>query len=224
MRTLVDYYVHPLSEEAIEAQADEWRARAVKALGYEYFNIVDFIRQVLRKSLKKGEQLRIKFMPADSPGPPAKVSFRPSLTLWVRVDVWAAAEKGDPLARYILAHECGHLILHSNEAKGFSDESGQRIPDSDRERSAEWQADEFANDFLAPIQIVERLRDVHQVVVRCGVPREIASQRLADVVAYWEWKSRPFGMDCDACFGCDTHHISSRVRCRTCGRVSAAFL
>lgn len=219
-----DYYVRHLGEDDIERVAHEWRARAIEYFRYDYFDVVEFIRKVLRGQLRKKDKLRIRFLPTDSPGPPARVSFRP-LTLWVRVDIWSGArDNHDALSRYILAHECGHLILHDHDAKGFSGENGERIPQSDQERSAEWQADRFADHFLAPIEVVERLSTGGVAVERCGVPLEVALRRLGSVAQHWERWSKPCGMDCSRCYGCDTHRISNRIRCRTCGQVETVLL
>lgn len=219
-----DYWVRSMSEDQIADVADEWHNLALDTLGYEYFNIVEFIKKVLQKQLRRRDPLEIKFLPSDDPGPPARVSFKP-LVLWVRVDIWAAArERDDPVARYILAHECGHVVLHDHDAKGFSDDPDQRIPENAQMRSAEWQADTFADHLLMPTSIVERCRNDEAVTRRCGVELARAGGRRRAVRTFWQRHGSSYLDRCDRCLGYNTLRIGPRVRCETCDQLVGATL
>jgi Zn-dependent peptidase ImmA (M78 family) len=213
-----DHWVKPLDEQSIEKIASGWRDLAKEFFEFDYFNIVDFVNKVFQRRFYRGERLRLKFMERSAVNP-AKVSYMP-LTLHVRVDVWAAARADEPWARYVIAHECGHVVLHDHEAKGYSTPNAKRLPPEEFERSAEWQADRFADFLLAPTMIVDRQRAARAAAVRCGIPNEVAERRFAEVTVYWQENATLHDLSpCDECYGYEAFRIGSRVRCR-CGKVS----
>lgn len=191
--------------------------------GGEYFNIVDFVHEAFQRRRHRDQRLTIKFMDRAAAGPPATVTFQP-LTLHIRVDVWEAARKDEPWARYIVAHECGHLILHDHSAKGFSSPDSKRLPTEDQVRSAEWQADKLADFLLAPTVISERQSDAHELGIRCGVPLDIAQRRIAKVRDLWSTTATLHDIEqCDQCFGFEGYRLESRIRC-ACGKISRIAL
>lgn len=212
----VDYYVRLRDEDELVDRARRWRREAELVLSGDYFNMVDFVKKVLQRDLVKRDPLEIAFLPKDAAGPVAKVSFEP-FRLSVNVLTWAAARAGDHFARYVLAHETGHVVLHDNTAKGFSEATTERIPASNRISSAEWQADVFADHLLAPLHIVSRYRNAEEVAIRCGVPTYVAIRQLERVPAYWEREGQPYGCEpCENCLSYDTWVLDGRVRCRSC--------
>jgi len=213
----IDYYVRTLSEEQVVESALAWRRRAEQVLGDDYFGMVDFLKGVLQKDLRSKDPLKIDFTDRDASGPIAKVGFRP-LKLTVNPVLFERARNSDPVARYVLAHECGHVVLHDHHAKGFSGSSSGRIPLSNREQSAEWQADKFADHLLAPLKIVSRYKRSDEIVIRCGVPIEVAERQLELVDAYLKRHGKAYGESCSGCYGCDTWMVDGRVHCRSCGQ------
>lgn len=214
-----DYYVRSRSEEEIAGIAQQWRAKAERILGDDFFNMVDFVKLVLQSELRPYDPLTIAFLEKGAGSPVAKVSFKP-LTLSVNVTTWAGARASDEADRYVLAHESGHVVMHDNEAKGFSGDTAERIPASNREQSAEWQADVFADHLLAPLHIVSRYKLAHEVAIRCGVPISVAERQLEQVAGYWESGS-PYGDACEHCNSYDTWIMTNSVRCRSCGKKNA---
>src|SRR4051812_28973909 len=106
---LRDHKVCFRREESIESAAFDCRCKAANQ-NDALFNIVTFIEAVLPAELKrlgKG-RLEIKFDVNDGDDPPAYVTHNPPV-LHVHPDVWELAKLGEPEARYILAHEVGHL-------------------------------------------------------------------------------------------------------------------
>jgi hypothetical protein len=218
-----DYWVQPLDERSIEGIANEWRALAHELFGGDFFNVVDFVNKVFQRRHHRGQRLAIKFMAKDHPGPPAKVSYGP-LVLHVRVDVWEAARNGEAWARYIIAHECGHIVLHDHTAKGFSTPTAQRLPPAERLRSAEWQADKFADYLLAPTLVIERQNTVWEAAVRCGIPHDVAERRVTEVDNYWKAEACLHDTEeCSKCHGYEGRRIGARIRC-LCGSMSAMAL
>jgi len=141
-----------------------------------YFDIVDFVERVLRPEARRPFNLNlIKTALGETP---AYVDFNP-LTLHVDDEVWQDARDGDPMARFIIAHEIGHLILHDHRAKAFSNDPAERIQYAQPEYSTEWQAHTFAYYFLVPDRIAAAFNDIHQLAAACGITKEIARERIA---------------------------------------------
>lgn len=178
-----DYKVLFRREESIEQIALKCRRFA----GIEndgYFNIVVFVEEALRlilERLNKGV-LNICFFDAGPDDDPAYVEFVPRMTLSVDKEIWQLARMGDPLARFIAAHEIGHLVLHDHDAKAFSNDPASQISfESMNEYSAEWQANTFAPYFLLPTHIVESIGDARRLAQLCSVSLKLATDRLSQV-------------------------------------------
>ncbi|SFC64096.1 ImmA/IrrE family metallo-endopeptidase [Devosia psychrophila] len=187
--------------------------------------MVHFIRSVIQPEVGKSEKLLINVQPNGTAGPPAKVTFDP-LTLHVRASTWRIAEfQNSPLERYILGHECGHILLHDGRAKGFSSDPASRVSSVEKFRSAEWQADRFADFLLMPTIVAERYSSAHQLGIRAGVPEQMAKERLSQIEQYWRLYGRPYGLDyCTNCFCSDTARIGSRTKCKSCGIIGTLEL
>ncbi len=120
----------------------------------------------------------------DSELPGAEAKFNPAAaTIRVRESVYLKAVEGHPRHRFTLAHEFGHMLTLAE------------IPDDDpragffRRESAvpskayydpEWQACEFAADFLAPVPMVAGLAPA-EISERFGVSRTVARRQLGKV-------------------------------------------
>lgn len=114
---------------------------------------------------------------AEAKANPATESIR------VRESVYLAAVDGNPRSRFTLAHEFGHLLTLSeipdNDPRaGFFRK--ERAAPSKRYLDPEWQADEFAADFLAPVPMVRGLGDA-EVAESFGVSLTVARRQLAKV-------------------------------------------
>lgn len=80
--------------------------------------------------------------------------------------------RSDNRARMTVAHELGHLLLHS----------GQRVfhfsePMNDNRFDPEWQADQFAAALLMPREAFSRMRTVKQAMKTFGVSKAAAIRR-----------------------------------------------
>lgn len=94
----------------------------------------------------------------------------------VRASVYDAACKGHTWARKIMAHELGHYIYHDARRIAYAcAEPGAQIP---KEFMPEYQADVFANELLAPINLIRGMNP-HAISQRCGVPLSLAKGQLA---------------------------------------------
>jgi hypothetical protein len=211
-----DYHVRFVREDEIARIASEWRrVGGINNVGY--FNIVDFIENILSRKLspKKGAlSIKISHLPDNLY--PAYVTFEPT-TLHVDSDVWNLAKLGEPEARYILAHEIGHIVLHDHNAKPFSNDPSLIISFAQLEHSAEWQANTFARYFLVPDHIIRAFDDLDRLIVSCGVPRALAEERIS-MIQNTDRKHRMFEGDvCPKCGNFTLVRNGTCLKCETCG-------
>lgn len=143
----------------------------------------DFVERLSAKGLKIGP-LIIRFFdmrPGDDPGyvefddHPINKTSQTITTLNIDRGIWEDAKLGEPIARYIIAHEVGHVLLHDKDAKAFSDDPKKYVSYSRLEYSAEWQANTFADYFLAPTHIVASIDNLNSLVGSCAVTSELGS-------------------------------------------------
>ena len=83
----------------------------------------------------------------------AFVTYEP-LVLHVDSDIWEEANFGEPMARFILAHEIGHVVMHAHYRQAFSFDEERGIKFVQPEERAETQAHWFAAKFLVPARLI----------------------------------------------------------------------
>ena len=176
---LDDYYVEFRSEEKLASFALEWRREAGNE-NFARFNIVRFVEDVLLKKLTR-RRFGIKFFDAADGEKQGYVTFNPR-TLHIDREVWRLADLGEPEARFIVAHEVGHIILHDHEAKAFSSDPSLRIKFGEPEHSAEWQANTFAYHFLLPSHLVAGFKaGARELAASAQVSEHLAMERQQSV-------------------------------------------
>jgi Zn-dependent peptidase ImmA (M78 family) len=93
-------------------------------------------------------------------------------TIKISESCYEAARRGESRYEFTLAHELGHLLLHTGrpvqlargtKVKAFVD--------------AEWQADTFAGAFLMPADEVRRCGSTSEIMRKFGVSRQAAEVR-----------------------------------------------
>jgi hypothetical protein len=213
-----------LRDHKVDFRREETIERAALILRQEtgvqylpFFNIVEFVKGPLRRYLeKKGRSLKIEFFDKLGDEDPAYVTFDNIIVLHVDNEVWELADIGDPTARFIIAHEIGHILLHNHFAKAFSNSPEDRIKFAEKEYSAEWQANTFASYFLLPTHIVVEFDIVEELIRSCGVTRQDATDRTNTVHAV---RSRAAIYDGEACLTCGNFtlvRIGTGSHCLTC--------
>lgn len=104
---------------------------------------------------------------------------------------YAALHAGEPRALFTLCHECGHLVLHTEElitrATDGVDPSLNRQKTHPIYRDTEWQSDWFAGAFIAPVADIIALHDrigfltASDVARSFGLSKRAAAVRLHNV-------------------------------------------
>jgi hypothetical protein len=224
----LDHHVRFRSEVLISEVAAALRSAADTSR--PYFNIVNYLNRLMTGRRGTKDQIEFDKYPRDYPDPSshASVTFGP-LTLHVAEDIWSKAREDDPFARFVLAHELGHISLHRFDEHKFSSDPTRRISFAEKEHSAEWQADTFALHFLMPDHLVSRLRAPDVLEAACMVPLHWARERikmfdshkkvLAPQITQKKVHAPQFTGDC--CTSCGNFTLLPDGSCTKCDRCGA---
>lgn len=221
MKIRNDHYVRWRDYPSINTIAKELRVRAGLSDCWS-FSVTDFIIKFLKPQLNEIEAFEIKLFNMRQNESPARVTYNP-LILWVNIKTWKHAELGYSYAKYILAHEIGHIILHNHDAKAFSDDPRSWIKSSKNERSAEWQANTFADCFLVSDNALSQLDGIDSVATACKVSKVMAGRRIAafghneEGNAFYQENEH---LNAGGCIHCGNHSVELNgkvFRCQTCG-------
>jgi hypothetical protein len=143
------------------------------------FNIKAAIDRLVGKEIGKDRRLFIiDFVQSEEIGGPAEVVHSPT-TIRLRVDpeIYETAGYGDPNSRYILAHELAHVLMHDHHALRFSDDRSVRLKPFEKEVSAEWQAEAFADRLLIPDVLLSVYETADHLAAACSAPLHVAERR-----------------------------------------------
>jgi Zn-dependent peptidase ImmA (M78 family) len=97
----------------------------------------------------------------------------------IRTDIYDAARNGDLRAQFTLAHELGHLILHTGIDKYAS--FARSGVDHKIYEDSEWQADTFASEFLMPFDEAIKCKSANEIFNRFGVSITAAEVRFRKI-------------------------------------------
>jgi predicted metalloprotease len=210
-----DHRVPIKSRETIAKIAMAWWTAADRR-GHA-FNICDFVLGILSKRFTSKGCLQIEFYDRCKNDDPAYVTFKP-LTLHVDRKIWKLAGDGEAYARYIVAHEIGHIVLHDEFAVAFSDEEAAQLKYLQDEESGEWQANVFAGYFLAPDHIALKLQDADVLAGLCVITDELAAKRLSEAKNSKAILNPTYeGEMCGGCGNFTLARNGNTTKCDTCG-------
>jgi Zn-dependent peptidase ImmA (M78 family) len=147
--------------------------RKFGVLSNPYFDIVKLIETGMSDKLRMFdiEYLLI----AEMPDKYAEVTTCGKV-LRIRQDTYVNACAGRGQARFTLAHELGHLILHCGKTGVYALASGQKVPGYS---DSEAQANFFAATLLMPSKFFSKQDSVQSVMHRHGVSASAARNRLS---------------------------------------------
>lgn len=102
-------------------------------------------------------------------------SARPDVgEISLREDVYHALHRHEHRARFTFPHEIGHLFLHRGIALGRSTATSAHRPCED----SEWQADSFAAEFMAPVELVQKhCKRASDIMKNFGISMDAAITR-----------------------------------------------
>lgn len=168
-----DYKVRFRSYDNVADLARQMRIR-LGIDNYYTFNIVRQIRNLKGVDFGIHGQLGIELFVDRSDK--AYVTFDP-LVLHVNHDIWEEAELGEPKARFILAHELGHILMHRHYRQEFAETSEFYLKAFPPEEKAETQANWFAAAFLAPDHLARNCASKSDLCLNFDYPRDFISEK-----------------------------------------------
>jgi predicted SprT family Zn-dependent metalloprotease len=201
-----DYKVCP--RDRLELQRSAEKLRGILQEGANSgFDVVNYARTLAQKEILKTGKLNIQFYKASSKDSPAYVTYNPT-TLHVDYVTWQEADGGVPDARFIIAHELGHIVLHDHYAQPFSGIKKDWIQ-FDQE-SAEWQANVFAEYFLISDVELKTYMSLFELGMHCSVDKSVATRRV-------QAKYKACGYSCPECRADSVIQIGITQKCFECG-------
>jgi hypothetical protein len=214
-----DHKVRYLTREYIASVALSWWVIADRR--GNSFNICKFVLEVLAKRLRSKGQLQIKFYNSEELPERACVTFDP-LTLHIVKKIWEDADLGEPYARFILAHEIGHIVLHDRFAVAFSDDHEAVLNFVEKEESGESQANVFADYFLVPDHIAIKLKEPDLIAGLCLVADDVAVRRQREATSTRHVLMPQYeGETCGECGNFSLVRNGTCMKCDTCGSTTA---
>jgi IrrE N-terminal-like domain len=210
-----DYQVRIIDREGIAKIAMSWWLLATK--NGHGFNICKFVTDVLSKRLRGKGVLKLEFYSFEDLPERACVTFNP-LTLHIVKNIWRDADMGRPYARFIVAHEIGHIVLHDEFAVAFSDDKAAQLKYVQDEESGEWQANTFADHFLVPNHVARKLKESDLVAGLCVVDDSVAERRIRDLATVKTILAPSYeGEMCSECGNFTLLRNGCSMNCDTCG-------
>lgn len=175
--------VEPLSGRKIEFKARTWLAMldADALRGTKPVDVIEVL-ELLQDHL--GYDLSVTNLP-----PNIEARVWPNKLIEISEETYRCAVSGEFRARFTLAHECAHALLHCKQIQAMI-ESGQKLTLNRRSsvpafRDPEWQANTFASAFLMPLNALKlfgnRVFDPRFLSSKFGVSVPAAEVRIKNV-------------------------------------------
>lgn len=165
------YIAEPLSRRRIRAITYELR-KILDLKNEVYFPVIPIIELILPKVL---EGFTFEIVDMDELPNEYAVTYPEENKILIREDVYERAIEGIPRDRFTIAHEIGHLILHTDNRIALAREDAEvKIPPY---KNPEWQANTFAAELLAPPHIIKDW-DAQTIAIECGVSEIVGKIQL----------------------------------------------
>jgi hypothetical protein len=159
------------------------QVRKVASTLHEVFSLntnesIDVISLIDIDIPKKLEGFHYEVVPDKEMGNYAGLYYPAEMKMELKESVYDGACSGNGQDKFTIAHEIGHMILHSDEvalAKTTSDSKPRIFEDS------EWQADQFAAELLMPFNEVVSLNSPEEIQEKFKVSAQAARVRFEKV-------------------------------------------
>ena len=166
--------VPPASTHSIRNVANE--IRKLFGLSFQKIDMIRFVEFVLPEALS---DFHYQILPENEMGEDEARTYPDKSFMEIREDVYLAATNGDRRAQFTLAHELGHLILHSGIDKQLS--FARSGTEHKIYEDSEWQADTFASEFLMPFDAAVKCKNAEEIYDEFGVSISAAEVRFRKI-------------------------------------------
>ncbi|MBW4706166.1 ImmA/IrrE family metallo-endopeptidase [Roseobacter sp. YSTF-M11] len=170
-----DYRVQPMSWPSVDAVADKVR-EYFRHQDEPQFPILDVLEKALPQLAQAEDNFSFQVGTVTEMGSAEGFTCPRGSFIRVREDVYDEALGGGHRARFTLAHEFGHYLLHTGQNQPFERAMpGQKLRAFE---SAEKQADRFAGTLLMPKGLITIFDTPETVSFKFGVSKAAATVRL----------------------------------------------
>lgn len=164
--------VAPLSRKEITARA--WKLRIMFAWTDIFEAPLEFFQE---RMLQIDESFYMGAKSIEEMGDREGITVPCEHAIYLRDDVFDAFDRNENRARFTVAHECGHYILHSNQLNGMARKTNSRW---EVYCDSEWQANAFAADFLVPPELLKRCQaSCVDIASQFGVSNEVVQYQIS---------------------------------------------
>lgn len=160
--------VAPLSRAAIEQYAEEVR----RTFGIGEHQAVDMLQIIEHVLPRVWVDFTYEYVPQDELGGAEATTSMTERAIRITEPVYEATRRGHPRYLFTLAHELGHLLLHTGKQTSLA--RGEKVK---AYLDPEWQANTFASAFLMPENGVRACSCISDIMRRFGVSRPAAEIR-----------------------------------------------
>lgn len=140
----------------------------------EEINILDVVENVLPQLLDNYEYYIVaedEWQTEDIEA--LTISQDGTILLLIPENIYRDANIGMHRARFTIAHEIGHVLLHGEETFALARQENERYGE-DKTCDPEWQANEFAAEILCPITYIKDMTIV-DIQQKYGISRSVAT-------------------------------------------------
>ncbi|MDR3472021.1 MAG: ImmA/IrrE family metallo-endopeptidase [Devosia sp.] len=214
-----DFKVRRRWPSEIADLAARWRQAGSDGHSANWFDVVNFLNDIVVPGLaSKDRRVEIELVDDEEPEQ-AWVDIAKG-KLFVRGAVWQKAKQHDPRARLIIAHEIGHLILHTDQVYSFTKPYEYGLRSIEDNESAEHQANWFAWSLLLPDSVLLRLRKTlttSSIATLTLVEDKVVELRLNQLALDKRYRGSFTGDECPECGSLDVARNGITSVCDQCG-------
>lgn len=173
--------VCPRSRDSIQTLADHFRLQ-LRFHDKPFFDVIKVFELALPVLV---DDYNYEILPREEMGELHGRTYPERHCIQLREDVYNRATDGKGRDRFTVAHEIGHLLLHTDTsfARSNTATTWKRYEDS------EWQADVFAGQLLAPTYLIKGMSPT-QVCRECQVSLQAAKVQLDNLANIRRWEPR----------------------------------
>lgn len=177
-------YVSPRSDNDIRIITEKALAPLITTnrIRYEQIDVVH-IYEFFLSEIAPGFKFRVR-PDAEMNNSHAYTTFDPNI-IHISQSTFRSAAAGDGRARFSLAHELGHALMHVQYGKNFtahrafsSSSYRERVKNTEIFRDPEWQANTFAAYFLMPNYMCRKFSTPEELSNEAGVSFSAAERRI----------------------------------------------
>lgn len=163
--------VKPASRQMIWTLVHKIR-RALDIDNELYFDIIWFVEKIMPQIFT---DFTFAVSPNEELGKQHGKAIPDEKKIYIREDVYEGACTGNGRDRLTIAHEVGHFFMHGNASIEYCRTApGEKLP---AYRDADWQADVFGGELLAPTSLIEGM-SAEQIHECCVVSLQCANAQL----------------------------------------------